>query len=163
MVRELYQIFIARAFQFLFWTMRVLPRPLSYGLGSLAALAATPFLLLRDLFTGPKRTSIRRNLRIAFGADISEGFIIKMTFRFLRHVAWHIIDLSRLPLFTFEDLEATVPEGFKLHRKRKDRAAREDVAAENRARFGRSKDERDLTKARDDKAAKDLDAHKRED
>ncbi|MCB1434637.1 MAG: DUF4169 family protein [Alphaproteobacteria bacterium] len=52
---------------------------------------------------------------------------------------------------------------FKLHRKRKDRAAREDVAAENRARFGRSKDERDLTKARDDKAAKDLDAHKRED
>jgi len=51
----------------------------------------------------------------------------------------------------------------KLHRKRKDRAAREDVAAENRARFGRSKDERDLTKARDDKAAKDLDAHKRED
>ena len=50
----------------------------------------------------------------------------------------------------------------KLHRKRKQRAAREDTAAENRARFGRSKDERELTKALDDKAAKDLDAHKRE-
>jgi hypothetical protein len=51
----------------------------------------------------------------------------------------------------------------KLHRKRKGRAAREDQAAGNRARFGRAKDERQLTKALDDKAAKDLDAKKRDD
>ena len=49
----------------------------------------------------------------------------------------------------------------KLHRKRKARAAKEEAAAENRAAFGRSKDERALTDARQAKAAKELDAHKR--
>jgi hypothetical protein len=50
----------------------------------------------------------------------------------------------------------------KLHRKRKDRAAKEDIAAENRVQFGRTKAEKKLTDATNDKAAKDLDQHKRE-
>ena len=50
----------------------------------------------------------------------------------------------------------------KLHRKRKDRAAKEDIAAENRAQFGRSKAERKLTETLNGKAAEDLDGHKRE-
>lgn len=51
----------------------------------------------------------------------------------------------------------------KLHRKRKDRAAKEEIAAENRVQFGRSKAEKKLTDATNDKAAQDLDQHKRED
>ena len=50
----------------------------------------------------------------------------------------------------------------KLHRKRKERAAKEEAAAENRVQFGRSKAEKTLTEAQNDKAAKDLDQHKRE-
>jgi hypothetical protein len=50
----------------------------------------------------------------------------------------------------------------KLHRKRKTRAAKEERAAENRARFGRAKDEKKLTGAEVAKAAKDLDARKRD-
>ena len=51
----------------------------------------------------------------------------------------------------------------KLHRKRKARDDRERQAAENRAAFGRSKDEAKLTKAQADKARQDLDGHRRED
>ena len=51
----------------------------------------------------------------------------------------------------------------KQHRKRKDRAAKDEQAAENRAKFGRSKHEREVTAAEQAKAVKDLDAHKRED
>jgi hypothetical protein len=50
----------------------------------------------------------------------------------------------------------------KLHRKRKTRAAKDEHAAENGARFGRAKAERELTEALEEKAAKDLDAHKRD-
>lgn len=50
----------------------------------------------------------------------------------------------------------------KLHRKRKERAAKEEIAAEKRVQFGRSKAEKSLTDAKNDKAAKDLDQHKRE-
>ena len=50
----------------------------------------------------------------------------------------------------------------KLHRKRKDRAAKEDTAAENRVQFGRTKAEKELTEAQNEKAAKDLEQHKRE-
>ena len=50
----------------------------------------------------------------------------------------------------------------KLHRKRKERAAKEEAAAENRVQFGRSKAEKTLTETQNDKAAKDLDQHKRE-
>ena len=50
----------------------------------------------------------------------------------------------------------------KLHRKRKDRASKEEIAAENRVQFGRTKAEKTLTDATNDKAAKDLDQHKRE-
>ncbi len=47
-------------------------------------------------------------------------------------------------------------------RKTRDRAASETKAAENRARFGRTKAERKLEAAQADKAARDLDAGKRE-
>lgn len=50
----------------------------------------------------------------------------------------------------------------KLHRKRKARAAEEETAARNRVQFGRSKAEKTLTEATNEKAAKDLDSHKRE-
>jgi hypothetical protein len=50
----------------------------------------------------------------------------------------------------------------KLHRKRKDRAAKEETAAENRVQFGRTKAEKELTEAQNEKAAKDLEQHKRE-
>ncbi len=51
----------------------------------------------------------------------------------------------------------------KLVRKQKARAAKEEQAQENRARFGRTKETRKLEEALDAKAKKDLDAHKRED
>ena len=50
----------------------------------------------------------------------------------------------------------------KLHRRRKDRAAKEEIAAENRVQFGQTKSEKKLTEALNDKAAKDIDQHKRE-
>lgn len=50
----------------------------------------------------------------------------------------------------------------RLHRKRKERAAKEDVAAENRVQFGRTKAEKKLTEKLNDKAAKDIDQHKRD-
>lgn len=49
----------------------------------------------------------------------------------------------------------------KLHRKRKARAEDEQRAAGNRAQFGRTKQEKQLTKALNDKASKDLDDLKR--
>ena len=49
----------------------------------------------------------------------------------------------------------------KLHRKRKARAEDEQRAASNRAEFGRSKAEKQVTTALNEKAAKDLDALKR--
>jgi hypothetical protein len=49
----------------------------------------------------------------------------------------------------------------KQQRKRRARDAREEKAAENRVRFGRSKDDRKLADSLRDKAAKDLDGHKR--
>ena len=51
----------------------------------------------------------------------------------------------------------------KLHRKRKERAEKDERAAGNRAKFGRTKDEKALTEAREDKAARSLDGHKIED
>ena len=50
----------------------------------------------------------------------------------------------------------------KLHRKRQARAAKDGQAAENRAVFGRTKVEKTLTEAERLKAAKDLEAHQRE-
>ncbi len=49
----------------------------------------------------------------------------------------------------------------KLHRKRKARAVDEQRAADNRVQFGRTKAEKQLTEAQNNKAAKDLDALKR--
>ena len=51
----------------------------------------------------------------------------------------------------------------KLRRKSKARAEKEAQAAGNRVAFGRTKDERKLTDARNEKSVKDLDGHKRED
>ncbi|WP_290545105.1 DUF4169 family protein [Aestuariivirga sp.] len=50
----------------------------------------------------------------------------------------------------------------KLHRKRKERAAKEETAAENRVQFGRSKAEKTLTRKLNETAAKEIDSHKRE-
>jgi hypothetical protein len=48
-------------------------------------------------------------------------------------------------------------------RKRKARAADAEVAAQNRIKFGRTKAEKGLSKAKTDLAAQHLDGHKRED
>ena len=48
----------------------------------------------------------------------------------------------------------------KLHRKRKARVAKESGAAANRAKFGRTKEERNLTEAKRDQVEKQLDGHK---
>ena len=53
-------------------------------------------------------------------------------------------------------------ESLKLVRKRRDREAREAKAAENRAAFGRGKQERELAKAQAAAALRKLDGHKRE-
>lgn len=50
----------------------------------------------------------------------------------------------------------------KLHRKRKARAEKEAEAEQNRITHGRTRAERELTEARNEKAKKDLDAQKRE-
>ncbi len=49
----------------------------------------------------------------------------------------------------------------RLARKRKARAEKEDATAEARARHGRTKAERELDAARADKAARDVEAHRR--
>ena len=48
------------------------------------------------------------------------------------------------------------------HRKRKARARKEEVAAENRARFGTTKDERERNAARQEKEHRHLDGHRRD-
>ncbi|MCC2112346.1 MAG: DUF4169 family protein [Hyphomicrobiales bacterium] len=48
-------------------------------------------------------------------------------------------------------------------RKRKARGDKADRAAENRVRFGRTKAEKSLDQARGEKAARDLDGHRRND
>jgi hypothetical protein len=50
----------------------------------------------------------------------------------------------------------------KLHRKRKARAEKEAEAEQNRITFGRTRQEKTLTEALNDKARQDLDARKRE-
>jgi hypothetical protein len=49
----------------------------------------------------------------------------------------------------------------KLHRKRKARAEKEAEAEQNRITHGRTREEKTLTQALNEKAAKDLDANKR--
>lgn len=50
----------------------------------------------------------------------------------------------------------------KRHRKRLARAEEEQMAAENRRRFGRTKAEREREEAEDDRAQRHIDGHKRE-
>ena len=47
-------------------------------------------------------------------------------------------------------------------RKSRAKAEKEQAAAENRIRFGRTKAEKELTETTNEKARKDLDQHKRE-
>lgn len=49
----------------------------------------------------------------------------------------------------------------KLHRKRKDREAKEAVAAANRTKFGRTKAEKEATRAVVDLETRRLDGHRR--
>ena len=51
---------------------------------------------------------------------------------------------------------------FRRAKKAKARSQKEDHAAANRAKFGASKAERKLTEARDDKAARELEGHRRD-
>lgn len=48
----------------------------------------------------------------------------------------------------------------RLHRKRKDRAARDAIAAENRAKFGRTKSEKELDRTVTDLETRRLDGHR---
>jgi len=50
----------------------------------------------------------------------------------------------------------------RMARKRRDRTAKEAQAERNRFEHGRSKAERELARARNEKAARDLDASRRE-
>jgi hypothetical protein len=50
----------------------------------------------------------------------------------------------------------------RLARKRRDRSAREEQAAQNRLSFGETKAERERKRLLADKAGRDLDAHRRE-
>jgi hypothetical protein len=50
----------------------------------------------------------------------------------------------------------------KLHRKRKARAGKDQTAEQNRIDFGRTRQERELTEARNEQARKDLDKLKRD-
>ena len=50
----------------------------------------------------------------------------------------------------------------KLHRKRKQRAAKEEQASANRAKFGRAKDEKERTDSAKAMADVRLDGHKRD-
>jgi len=50
----------------------------------------------------------------------------------------------------------------RLHRKRRDRAKRGADAAENRASFGRTREERELSQRKRAREAEKLDSHKRE-
>ena len=61
-------------------------------------------------------------------------------------------------------VDKSKPEIVNLRRARKDRerAAKEDAAQANRAKHGATKAESSLASARKDKAARDLDAHRRE-
>ncbi len=54
------------------------------------------------------------------------------------------------------------PVNFNKARKSREREKAEALAAENRIKFGRTKAEKDLAKARSEKARRDLDAGKRE-
>ncbi len=48
----------------------------------------------------------------------------------------------------------------RLYRKRKDRATREEKAAENRVKFGRTRADKELRRAVDDLEAKKLEGHR---
>ena len=50
----------------------------------------------------------------------------------------------------------------KPHKKRRQREDKEMAAAENRAKFGQSKNDRELTKAKRAQSVKLLDSHKRD-
>jgi hypothetical protein len=54
------------------------------------------------------------------------------------------------------------PTNLNKARKERDRAARRARGDENAAKFGQSKSQKDLLKARAEKIARNLDAHKRE-
>lgn len=57
----------------------------------------------------------------------------------------------------------TDPVNLNKFRKARDKAKKKASAAENREKFGRTKAERDLEAARAQKAARETDAHKRDD
>jgi Kdo2-lipid IVA lauroyltransferase/acyltransferase len=110
-MKDFYQQFIAQSFRFAFWLIRVMPIFLSYGLATMAAFFITPLIIIRDRFAGPKRTSMRRNFLIAFGAKFSESHVRSMTYRVVKHLAWLLVDYARMPATTDADRDfAVTPE-----------------------------------------------------
>lgn len=61
------------------------------------------------------------------------------------------------------DEAVTEPVNLNKFRKARDKAKKKTSAAENREKFGRTKAERDIETARAEKAARETDAHKRDD
>lgn len=100
----------ARAVSALLTLLALPPAALSYRLASFGAALLTPPVALFDALRGRDRTSIRRNLRIAFGADLSRLKILLFTYGLLRHIAHSLLDLARLPKFRAAELAATVSE-----------------------------------------------------
>jgi hypothetical protein len=71
-----------------------------------------------------------------------------------------IASRAYVPGRTCEDREMGDVVNLRLHRKRRDRTARETEAAANRATFGRSKADKELKRAADDLEARRLDGHR---
>lgn len=107
-MKDLYQRAVALFFRMTFWSFRILPKFVTYNLATLVALFITPFIVIRDRFAGPNRTSMRRNFRYAFGAEFPESHIRYMTFKAIQHLAWLLVDYARIPLFDRKDLAKTV-------------------------------------------------------
>lgn len=87
------------------WVLRWLPAFLTYGGMTALAWLATPFVVARDRKAGPRRTSIRRNLQIAFGPELPDAEIRRITFGVVRHILSLIVDYSRWPRFDARPLE----------------------------------------------------------
>jgi len=101
---DLWQRFFASLVRALLALLRWTPRPISYGLGSLGALAVTPLVMLHGSLVSARRTSVSRNLRIAFGSDMPTGLIWRLVFGLVRHYFWFVIDTARVSSFDLKAL-----------------------------------------------------------
>ncbi len=127
-MRKLGQWSIAFVVRAVLWLMMMTPAFISYTLASLIARLITPILYWKGPRTPLNRTSLRRNFQIAFGADLSEKEIKRLTFRVLQHLAWLVIDFARMPLFREKALAEAVSK--------EDSAMLHEVLAEGKGALG---------------------------